>query len=134
MSGNLRTNYVSVNKSWKTTVFVQNKDTVIQLLSNISNRLGEFFFVSQLSFTEKSTRQSITRRTKPLPTRALNTQDDFCIGIMTLHRVYLQINGLSKGTHFLGLLKNGSTVFFLNAKPLTKLKRTIVPFKLKMPC
>lgn len=65
-NGSLRGNYVSANKSFKTTVFGSDKSTIKNVLSQLCPLCGEPFDQKNLSFTEDRNRENLTKRNEPL--------------------------------------------------------------------
>lgn len=96
LSGKLRLNYVSKEKRWKTTLFSLNKEEGIKILKQVCLFSQEDFDLNQLSVTDRSMRQTVTRRYKPLQKIKVNDQNDYSTGKLTLKRAYIQINGLKK--------------------------------------
>ena len=96
MQGNLRANYVDERRLFRTTVFVANKEAVINLL-NIIIPIGLLNFnEKQLSYTEQNLRVKTTQTTKGIQKIKLNKMHKCTNTPMQLRSAFLQINGLEK--------------------------------------
>ena len=94
MQGNLRANYVDENRLFRTTIYVNTKESVIYLL-NLLIPIGLLTFnEKQLSFTEQNERVNIAKRTTSLNKIKINLNKKFVHTQMILRSVFLQINGL----------------------------------------
>lgn len=96
--GNLRANYVDENRLFRTTIYVANKATVINLLNEIIPIGLLKFNENQLSYTEKNERVNIAKRGSSLNNIDINVNKKFVNTQMKLSSVFLQINGLEKQT------------------------------------
>lgn len=94
--GTLRANYIDKNRLFRTTIFVDCKETVIKLLKTLIPLGLLEFQEKQLSYTEQNERFKVTKRTNSLGSFKLNKVPKIVSNTMTLNSVYLQINGLEK--------------------------------------
>lgn len=94
--GNLRCNYVSEKRLFKTTVFCNSKETVLNLFKYLIELTNTKSIKENFSFTENSRRNHNLRRDKSLNNIKLNKFNDFVEVDMTLASAYLQVNGLER--------------------------------------
>lgn len=73
--GLIRCNYVAVNKRYKTTIFTINRAEAINVLTTISNVIGEAFEPDLLSVTEGRRRPALARRQEPIGDNPAEIQD-----------------------------------------------------------
>lgn len=79
MQGNLRANYVDENRLFRTTIFVANKEAVIDLL-NLLIPIGLLTFnEKQLSFTEQNGRVNVAKRNTSLNKVKINLNKNLCV-------------------------------------------------------
>lgn len=96
VSGNLRCVYVGEKRMFKTTVFSNSKETVINLLKNLMPFTNTSFIEKNISFTENSKREYNLKRMIPLKDAKVNVVNYNETILMSLSCVYLQVNGLNK--------------------------------------
>lgn len=95
-AGNLRCLYVSEKRLFKTTVFTQSKQDIINLFKNIIPITKTNFIEQNISYTENSKRNYNLKKQTPLKKTNLNSYTNVNPTTMILNSVYLQINGLDK--------------------------------------
>lgn len=92
--GNLRCNYVGEKRLFKTTVFSNSKETVLNLFERLIPLTNTKYLKENFSFTENSRRNHNLKIKNPLLKIKINKSNDFSETTMELSSAYLQINGL----------------------------------------
>ena len=93
--GSTRANYVSSDKRFKTTVFVEAPSTASYILKTLCSVIEEPFLEQNLSITTGRVRQNVTRRKTPLAGRSVTDTNYLIPFRVQLCKVVLLVNGLS---------------------------------------
>jgi hypothetical protein len=91
--GTNRGNFVSTDKRFKTTIYAQSRDEIKRTLERILPFANEVYDERNLSFTEKSARVRINKRTvetAEIPLNRINYDENFYV---QLYRISLLVNG-----------------------------------------
>ena len=95
--GPLRANYVSTDKRWKTTVFLENEIIAKEIFNQIGAIIGEAIDFDLLSFTQlKKRRPRLTTRNAPLDDINLNSTNYDEVFSLDLKRAVLMVNNLER--------------------------------------
>lgn len=92
--GNLRCNYVSEKRLFKTTIFCNSKNSALNLFNNLIPLTKTNYLKENFSFTENSKRNHGLRRSSELYNIKVNKPNNFSEVEMALSSAYLQVNGL----------------------------------------
>ena len=95
-SGNLRCVYVSEKRLFKTTLFTESKEDILNLFSKLMPLTKTNFVKENISYTENSKRNYNIRKKEPLQNTNLNHFEKLIPQKMILNSVFLQINGLDR--------------------------------------
>jgi len=95
-AGPLRCIYISEKRLFKTTVFTESKDDIINLFKKIIPLTKTNFVENNISYTENSKRDHNIRKRLPLTGTNLNKPNFSKPCEMILGSVFLQINGLDR--------------------------------------
>ena len=94
--GQVRCNYVSPTRSFKTTVFSEHRDHAVRVLDAVCRVVEQPFDPAFLSVTSQRQRPSPTKRNKPLAGVGLNPANYATPFPLHLFKVILLVNGLKK--------------------------------------
>jgi hypothetical protein len=94
--GTVRCNYVSPDRSFKTTVFANHQDQAVNVLQPICQIIQQPFDPAFLSVTSQRHRTSPTKRIQPLDGVPLNPHNYTDSFTLQLFKVTLLVNGLKK--------------------------------------
>lgn len=92
--GGLKGVYVSEKSLFKTTIFGNDKNEILNLLTNLIPLTNTQFLEQNISYIENSKRNHNLRCKSPLKNIKINNQIDMKPSKMNLSVVYLQVNGL----------------------------------------
>lgn len=92
--GPIRSLYVSSDKRWKSTIFVEQESEAIQILEKLCNVIDEPFNNKNLSFTTNRQRTNPFKRIIPLDGVDINDVSYNTDLKLKLHKVVLLVNGL----------------------------------------